>query len=274
QALIMPAARSPHSEPLPGYRLLELLGRGGFGEVWKCEAKGGLFKAIKFVAGAHPLGGSGGAEREWRALQLIKTIRHPFLLSTERIEQVDDELIIVMELADKSLHDLLQEHRRAGRPGVPRRDLLGYLREAAEVLDLMNQEYGLKHLDVKPRNLFLVGRHVKVADFGLVNSLAELHSGAAEGPGAATPMYAAPEVFLGQVTLFSDQYSLPISYHALLTGAPPFTGKNFRQLMMEHLQRPPDLGRLPECDRPLMAQALAKDPRQRFPSCTAFVTAL
>ena len=42
-------------------------------------------------------------------------------------------------------------------------------------LDLMNQEYGLQHLDIKPRNLFLVHQHVKVADFGLVNSLADLN---------------------------------------------------------------------------------------------------
>ena len=41
--------REPNAEPIPGYRLIEPLGSGGFGEVWKCEAPGGLFKAIKFV---------------------------------------------------------------------------------------------------------------------------------------------------------------------------------------------------------------------------------
>jgi serine/threonine protein kinase len=265
-------------EPLPGYRLLEPLGKGGFGEVWKCEAPGGLVKAIKFVPGNNRQLGddSDGAAQELRALQHVKSIRHPFLLSMDRVEVVDGDLLIVMELADSSLHDLLEEYRRQGRPGIPRDELLGYLREAAEVLDLMNQEHKLQHLDIKPRNLFLVSRHVKVADFGLVNNLADINGGppAATQLSSITPVYAAPESFLGKVSQACDQYSLAVAYHEMLTGKVLFNGKNFRQLALQHLQAVPDLGGLPEGDRPAVGRALAKEPQDRFPSCGEFVQAL
>jgi serine/threonine protein kinase len=260
-----------NTEPLPGYRLLEPLGKGGFGEVWKCEAPGGLVKAIKFVPGEVP-----GAADELRALQQIRSIRHPFLLSIERIEVSDGNLIIVMELADRNLEDVQRAHRAEGRAGIPRLELLGYLREAAEVLDLMNQQHQLQHLDVKPSNLFVVAGHVKVADFGLVNSVAELNGNtpAALQLGTITPLYAAPESFVGKVSPASDQYSLAVTYVELLTGRPPFAGKNFRQLALQHLQGVPDLSALPPDDRGAVARALAKEPRDRFPSCGAFVEAL
>jgi serine/threonine protein kinase len=274
---MMNAQRAVKDEPIPGYRLLEPLGRGGFGEVWKCEAPGGLCKAIKFVKGNdNVLNLSGnGAAQELRALQYVKSIRHPFLLGIERVEIVEDGLLIVMELADRSLYDVLEENRRHARPGVPRKELLAYLHEAAEVLDLMNQEYGLQHLDVKPRNLFLVGRHLKVGDFGLVNSLAELCAEDGRNVlGGITPLYAAPETFEGRVTLFSDQYSLAVSYHELLTGKPPIKAPNVRKLAFLVSTAAPDLDSLSETDRPIVARALSKKPRERYPSCTAFVEAL
>ncbi|HEX5269497.1 MAG TPA: protein kinase, partial [Gemmataceae bacterium] len=266
--------REPDFEPIPGYRLIEPLGSGGFGEVWKCEAPGGLFKAIKFVYGnLNSLDADGArAEQERNALDRVKEVRHPFVLSLERIEAVEGELVIVMELADKSLHDLYVECQSAGLVGIPRDDLLRYMRDAAEGLDYMNEKHNLQHLDVKPRNLFLQGDRVKVADFGLVKQV-ERASGSGL-LGAVTPLYAPPETFSGKISGKSDQYSLAIVYHELLTGTRPFNGKNVRTLAQQHMQEDPDVRALPEAERPVVLRALAKDPARRYPNCLAFIRGL
>jgi hypothetical protein len=270
----MSFVREPNAEPLPGYRLIEPLGSGGFGEVWKCEAPGGLFKAMKFVFGnLNSLDVDGArADQELKALNHVKEVRHPFVLSMDRIEVVGGELVIVMELADKSLFDAFEECLSAGLVGVPRDALLRYVRDAAEALDHMNEKHGLQHLDIKPRNLFLVSDRVKVADFGLVKHLER--SSPSGLMGGVTPLYAAPETFSGGISERSDQYSLAIVYQELLTGQRPFNGKNARQLCQQHLNEPPELRALPEGERPVVTRALEKDPARRFPNCLAFVRAL
>ena len=265
------------TEPIPGYQLLERLGQGGFGEVWKARAPGGLLKAIKIVHGC--LHGSADDElcvrQELKALERVKSVRHPYILSLERYDIIEGQLFIVMELADRSLWDRYQECRTQGLPGIPRDEMLRYMEETAEALDLMNREYQLQHLDIKPQNIFLVHNHVKVADFGLVNSLSEavttkLHAAL----NAVTPLYAAPELFLGKLSRQCDQYSLAIVYQELLTGSLPFTGKNLRQLLLQHTQDDPGLRALSIAHRAPAAARLSEQARPAVPPRLAIVRQL
>src|SRR5579884_2422943 len=269
----MPINVARHSEPIPGYRLLDRLGEGGFGEVWKAEAPGGLLKAVKIIAGCLQGDGAdaGRLRQELKALNRVRAVRHPFILSLERFEIIDGRLVIVTELADRSLWDRFKECREQGLPGIPRDELLRYLDETAEALDLMNMQYQLQHLDIKPQNVFLVYNHIKVADFGLVKDLEGM---AAKVTGGVTPVYAAPETFDGWVSRYCDQYSLAIVYQELLTGQRPFTGTNVRQLILQHMQTPPNVEPLPPPDRPIIARALSKIPSDRFSSCRDLVAAL
>lgn len=269
----MGLSTTPNSEPIPGYRLIERLGRGGYGEVWKCEAPGGIFKAIKFVYGDMEGFGDAGqaAEQEYKSLNRVKTIRHPYILSLERFDIIDGQLLIVMELADRNMWDRFNECVVQGKVGIPREELLRYMDEAAEALDLMNGHYTIQHLDIKPQNLFLVHQHIKVADFGLAK---DLEGAKAAITGGVTPTYAPPETFEGWVSRHSDQYSLAIVYQEMLTGRRPFNGTNTKQLILQHLTAEPDLGSLRGSEREAIAKALSKIPTDRFATCTEFVKAL
>jgi eukaryotic-like serine/threonine-protein kinase len=255
-------------EPLPGYRLIERIGAGGYGEVWRAEAPGGLTKAIKLVFGTQH---EKRATNELRALDHVRAVRHPFLLSLERIEVVDGRLLVVTELADGSLKDRFDECRRDGKPGIPRDELLSYMRDAADALDFMSSAHALQHLDIKPENLLLLAGHVKVADFGLVK---DVRQSQASMVGGMTPLYAAPEVFRGCPSNRSDQYSLAIVYQEMLTGTLPFIGSNAAELTLHHLNNEPDLTPLSAGDRYCLSRALGKDPEHRYTSCRELIDSL
>jgi eukaryotic-like serine/threonine-protein kinase len=256
------------SSNILGYQLKEKIGAGSYGEVWKAEAPGGLAKALKFVYGYHD---EKRAQCELRSLDLIKSLRHPFLLSLERIEIFEGQLIIVSELADYCLNTRLQQCLEEGLPGVPRDQLLRHMREAAEALDYISEQHHLQHLDIKPENILLLSGHVKVADFGLVKKIKESSQSLL---GGLTPAYAPPELFDGRPSVYSDQYSLALVYHEMLTGHRVFNGTTTAQLAAQHLGGQPDLCRVPHADQSPLARALAKDPEKRFNSCRELVEAL
>ncbi len=262
------------AEPVPGYRLVERLGRGGCGEVWKAIGPGGFELALKFVCLAEPVG-----QPELRAIQIIKDVRHPHLLATFGAWQVGSYLIIARELAERTLLDRFRETAGQGFPGIPAPEIHEHFLDAARGLDYLNEPrhpsggaepVGIQHRDVKPQNLLLVGGSVKVADFGLARILEHTQT---SHTGSMTPAYAAPEFFKKQTSSQSDQYSLAVTYCHLRGGRPPFTG-GMAEIMAGHLLEPPDLTMLPEGEREAAARALAKVPRDRWGSCRAFVEAL
>ena len=271
-ACLQPAKEG--DQPVPGYRLVRRRGRGGFGEVWEAEAPGGFLVALKFV---HLSTRCRSAEL-W-ALEVVRGIRHPNLVVSFGAWQVEDVLIVGMELADRSLGDRLLEATAQGLRGIPREELLGYLADVASAIDYLNSDrhvlegrngVGLQHRDLKPQNILLFGDGAKVADFGQSRILDRGTSG---GAGPCSLPYTAPECFGGKASRHSDQYSLAVTYCQLRGGHLPYDGDGDR-VKAGHLAGTPDLGGLPEAERPVVARALAKRPEERWPDCQAFMSAL
>ena len=262
-------------EPVPGYRLVEPVGFGGSGEVWRAEAPGGLRVALKLIRADGKLG-----MRELGAIRILRAIRHPNLLAYFGAWQDGNILVLGMELADCSLWDRWSVCHAQGLAGIPRGELLDALGQVARVIDFLHQPshqldggacVAIHHRDIKPQNLMLLGGGVKVADFGL----STLVDQGVESPSqlGMTHAYAAPETFRGQFTNQSDQYSLAVTYIMLRGGRLPFSGPP-AVVMCGHMMQPPDLSMIPEPERPILERALAKEPADRWPDCVGFLAAL
>lgn len=263
----MPPAASTHVLPVVGYTLEKLLGRGGFGEVWRATGPGGIPAAVKIIP--RPADHEEHV-REENALTAIKQLNHHFLLRTRAYWSEPERLVIIMDLADGNLRERLGACRADGAAGIPFPELIGYFREAAEAVDYLHAK-GVLHRDIKPDNLLLVEGHIRLGDFGLVRRQERLLMSVS---GSGTPAYMAPEVWKGHASRASDQYSLAASYAELRLGRRPFGSVEFTDVMFDHLEREPDLDPLPEAEQQVLRQALAKDLGQRFASCTDFVRAL
>lgn len=256
-------------EPVPGYTLESRIGKGGFGEVWRARAPGGRSVALKIIARR-----SDALRMELESLEHIKNVHHPHLLAVHASWSRGDRLFIAMELAAGTLFNRWQQAKEKGGTGIPRKELLQYMHEAAEGIDFLNSPQGerpaMQHGDIKPQNLLLMGGHVKVGDFGLIRPLS---SPEADHHGTMTVQYAAPEFLEGKLTAASDQFSLAGTYHFLRTGKLPFSG-NLLEYRDAIRKGRPDLGDLPAAEREVVRKALSVAPHERFASCTAFVAAL
>ncbi|GIW79689.1 MAG: hypothetical protein KatS3mg105_1496 [Gemmatales bacterium] len=265
----------PGLEPYPGYKTIQLLGRGGYAEVWEAESPEGRI-ALKFLLANDSLATS----REIRSMQAIRTLQHPHLLRIDRIWVYENYIVIAMELAEGSLLDLLDAYQAEfGTPIVPEQVCM-YLSQAADALDFLNkrqhhidgQLVAIQHCDIKPNNLLIFGDVVKLADYGL-SSTTGTRGGLHAHRRAGTLDYTAPEVFQGQLSDKSDQYSLAITYCQLRGGRLPFTDTPSK-FDRNYVRPEPDLTMLPEAERPIIARALSRVPQDRWPSCTEMMTEL
>jgi serine/threonine protein kinase len=261
-------------EPYPGYRLRQLVGQGGFAEVWEAETQAGKTIALKFL----PCDDSLTASKEVRSIQAVRQLKHPNLIETFQVWCHLGYIIVAMELAEGSLLDLLQAYEGELQSPVPPEQVCLYLTQTAEALDFLNtrqhtmdgRKVAFQHCDVKPSNILLFRDTVKLADFGLASptsSPLKFHRR------AGTLDFTAPEVFQGRLSDWTDQYALAVSYCQLRGGRLPFPDTPTK-FVRNYVRPTPDLTMLPEAERPHVARALAPAPQNRWPSCKEFIARL
>jgi serine/threonine protein kinase len=257
------------------YELLEEIGAGGFGRVYRARDLG-LERdvAIKVL---HPslTTDQGVLERFRREAQLAAQLRHPNIVSIYDIGGRAGLQWYTMELVPGS--SLAQLVQRQGPLPVDR--VVRLLGEALSALEHAHA-LGLVHRDVKPENMLIEpdGR-LRITDFGLALALrGERFGGASSRSG--TPQFAAPEQLLGErVDQRADLYSLgAVAYYALL-GRPPFEGITPEVILAKQttgalpsLQE--DRKDVPRELEEVLRHAVESDPKHRFPSAHAFREAL
>ncbi|MFI0828686.1 protein kinase [Streptomyces roseolus] len=246
------------------YELVELIGRGGMGEVWKArDLDTRRPVAVKLMVSE---GEDDEAVARFRREAVIGgRVRHPGVVPVYDAGQDAGRLYIVMELLEGS--DL--SAALAGMPsGLPLGEAVNLGLQSAEVLAAAH-EHGIVHRDLKPANLFRQhdGR-VRICDFGIARTADSTSGLTVTGRPFGTPAYMAPEQWRGDhVDFRCDLYALGCVLYALLVGTPPFSG-DYYVLMRRHSEEtPPPLHSL-RPDLPfelvrLVAALLEKDPARR-----------
>ncbi len=190
------------AEPMPGFRLVELLGTGGFGEVWLAE-QGGRVYALKFIDCKTS---AASVEEVGRSLMREREVNHPHILHRHKVCWIGSTCVEIMEAGDEALGRHFRRLRKRQRKQRIYAEALFLLRDAAEALDYLQQKCKLLHLDIKPANLLLVRGRCKVGDFGTVDDVdkcgttadSEDHGGSAAGRlyGEDSATIAAPQPWM------------------------------------------------------------------------------
>ncbi|RMG33812.1 MAG: hypothetical protein D6725_15215 [Planctomycetota bacterium] len=249
-----------------GWNFDQPLGDGGFGYVYAIRI-GGIDRAVK-ISKRRIADEEDHVNRELQALK--DTQGHPRLLHLVQFGVVAGHLVTVWERADGTLEDKLREHQHLTRqPGLPLKQVIRWIREAAEAIDFLNQR-GIYHRDIKPQNLFLVHGHVKVGDMGLVKfggltTTSQSFSG--------TIGYLPPEAWERKRHRTIDIFALAASYVRLRTGRHPF-GDTPTEIMQRTRAGAFERTGLSRAEIACLAKALSPDPAERPESAEQWVRML
>ena len=261
-----------------GYHIVELVGSGGMGLVYRAEQRIlGRTVALKIIR--PEIADSGDyRERFLREARFAAAVDHPHVVSVFDAGEQDGRLYLAMQWVDGL--DLATLIDREQRLAPERAVLIGV--QLAQALQAVH-DAGLVHRDVKPSNVLVrdIGGHdhAYLTDFGIAKAPAAPDSLTRTGSMIGTPGYLSPEQIRGQQPgPRSDLYALGCVMFEALTGQRPFGGDDLAARWAQATSPPPVASTL--CPAlgsrydAFLAQALAADPQDRFPSGTAFAEAL
>jgi ABC-type branched-subunit amino acid transport system substrate-binding protein/DNA-binding beta-propeller fold protein YncE len=251
-----------------GYRVEELIGRGGMGIVYRATDLS-LQRPVALKLIAPELADDERFRRRFlKEPRLAASLDHPNVVPIYDAGEHDGRLYLAMRYVQG---DDLKTVLRRERALMPER-ALRILGPIAGALDAAHRR-GLVHRDVKPANVLLdEDEHPYLTDFGITK-----RSGGEStdtGRAVGTLDYLAPEQIRGEpVDGRSDQYALACVLYECLAGAPPFRRETEAETLWAHLQEePPPLGGRPELDPPLRT-ALAKEKKERYGTCAELTDA-
>ncbi len=256
-----------------GFRLGLVLGRGAMGEVYEATGPDERPAAIKLL-NARSTSSDSLVERFHREMSVAARLESPNIVKVFALSPADAPVpYIAMErLVGSDLATMLRTMHR-----LPSDELVVLIDHVARGLEVARLA-GVVHRDLKPHNLFLHdGGTWKILDFG-VSKLMD-SEGTLTGEGiVGTPQYMAPEQASGgHVTHLADVYALGAIAYRCLTGRSPFKGKDLAELVYQVVHVPPPrpslLGRVSTPVEDVLAIAMAKDPRKRYPSALSFAQA-